>query len=553
MNLRIQLAAAAILLFLSCLASAQSDSKHSEKDRQEQRRSEEALDYYKKWLDEDVVYIITPEERGVFDKLTTPVERERFIEQFWVRRDPSPRTPLNETKEEHYGRIAYANKWFTEAVPGWRTDRGRIYIIHGEPDERETHEGGPYTRLPHEGGGTTSTFPFERWWYRHIPGMGGDVELEFVDPSFSGQFRLSMDPEEKDAFLHLPGAGLNFYEEMGVVGKKDRPFFNPANRFLYPYGTHRRKDNPFLRYETYAMVQAPPDIRYQDLKRVVTVGITYDDLPFRVRQDSFSLNEERVIVPITVELENKDLSYTHDQANDRYLATAGVYGVITSMTKGLIEEFEDEIVSTFATPALQRGQEKRSLYQKMVVLERRGRYKLEVVVKDLTSGTVGVERRVIVPPKYDGERLAVSSLVLAERVNPLEGIPTKDEMFVLGDVKVIPNPGRSFQEKQPIGVYLQVYNAALDQTSLKPSLRLSCELTKNGKLVTRADDDSGQSLQYFSSDRAVVILRLPGLDAGKYGIRLTVKDQIRDQVVTTEDDFQVVSLTKLAETRSSSP
>ena len=102
---------------------------------------------YKKWLEEEVPYIISDEERTAFLQLQTNEEREQFIEAFWQRRDPTPDTVENEFKEEHYRRIAYANERFASGIPGWRTDRGRIYIIWGPPDEIEAHPtGGMYDR-----------------------------------------------------------------------------------------------------------------------------------------------------------------------------------------------------------------------------------------------------------------------------------------------------------------------------------------------------------------------------------------------------------------------
>jgi GWxTD domain-containing protein len=162
------------------------------------------------WLDQDVVYIITAEERAAFLMLTNNEVRARFIEQFWQRRDPTPGTPENEFKQEHYRRIDYANSQFgtrqaTPPVAGWRTDRGRTYIMYGRPDEIESHpSGGTYDRPTQQGGGTTTTFPFEIWLYRYIEGIGNDVLLEFVDPSMSGEYHLTIDPSEKDALRKLP-------------------------------------------------------------------------------------------------------------------------------------------------------------------------------------------------------------------------------------------------------------------------------------------------------------------------------------------------------------
>ena len=140
---------------------------------------------YKKWLNEDVRWIITPEELSAFKQLSNDEERDQFIEQFWLRRDPTPDTEENEFKEEHYRRIAYANEHFAAGKAGWRTDRGRIYIVFGPPDEIDAHpSGGQYNRPMEEGGGETSTYPFETWRYRYIEGLGDkgqEVMIEFVD------------------------------------------------------------------------------------------------------------------------------------------------------------------------------------------------------------------------------------------------------------------------------------------------------------------------------------------------------------------------------------
>src|SRR5437867_10403199 len=206
----------------------QSDAKKKEnakakEDAKRSRELENASRALRKWLDEDVAYIITNEERTTFKALKTDEEREQFIESFWLRRDPTPDTVDNEFKEEHYARIAYANERFASGIPGWKTDRGRIYVMYGKPDEIESHpSGGTYDRPIEEGGGTTSTFPFEIWRYRYIEGIGNEVLLEFVDPTMSGEYRMTIDPSEKDALLHVPGAGLTFDEQFFGRDKADR-------------------------------------------------------------------------------------------------------------------------------------------------------------------------------------------------------------------------------------------------------------------------------------------------------------------------------------------
>jgi GWxTD domain-containing protein len=144
-----------------------------------------------------VVYIISDEEKAAFERLKTDEERQHFVEQFWERRDPTPVTAENEFKEEHYRRIAYANKHWAAGKPGRQTDRGRIYIKFGPPDEIDSHpNGGTYERPASEGGGRVSTYPFEDWRYSHFEGVGS-LTIEYVDTRMSSEFRMTLDPNEK--------------------------------------------------------------------------------------------------------------------------------------------------------------------------------------------------------------------------------------------------------------------------------------------------------------------------------------------------------------------
>ncbi len=514
----------------------------------ERRRQEEQENYFKKWLDEDVVYIITPEERSVFEKLTTAEEKEQFIEQFWFRRDPDPRTAANEFKEEHYRRIAYANERFSSGLPGWLTDRGRIYIIHGPPAEIDSHpSGGNYNRPSHEGGGTTSTYPFETWRYRYIEGIGNDVELEFVDPTLSGEYRLSLNPDEKDALLFVPNAGLTMAESLGLASKKDRPFFSPGNTD-YPLMTRRAKDSAFERYETYSQVQRPTEIKYKDLKDIVDVHITYQNLPVRVQEDYFRLNEQRALVPVTVEIENKDLTFALDD-NGATTAKVAVYGVVTSITNRVVNEFEDELLATVTPENLRRGVLGRSIYQRVVVLESRGRYKLDLVVKDLRSGNVGVIRKAIVPPSVAEDKLAASSLIFSTFVQQIEDTSKEDQMFVLGNVWIRPSLTRSFQAVGDMAVYLQLYNTGVDQTTLAPSISVNYRVVDDqGRAVMELEDDAGESVQFFSGQRVVLIkqFNLAKLSPGRYTVQIQVRDRIRNEDLSLSGRFEVVPPAQLA-------
>src|ERR1700733_3612328 len=238
-----------------------------QKKKQEDKLRKELETPYRKWLNEDVAYIITDEERKAFKRLSTDDERETFIEDFWLRRDPTPDTEENEYKEEHYRRIAYANEHYASGIPGWKTDRGKIYIMYGPADEVESHpSGGSYERPIEEGGGETSTYPFEKWRYRYIEGIGSDINIEFVDTTMSGEYHMTMDPSEKDALLYVPGAGLTLNEQMGLSTKTDR--FNRTDGTHLGTGTQPLPEsmNEFSRLEQFAKVFKPPPIKYKDLE-----------------------------------------------------------------------------------------------------------------------------------------------------------------------------------------------------------------------------------------------------------------------------------------------
>ncbi|MDA2932787.1 GWxTD domain-containing protein [Acidobacteria bacterium AH-259-D05] len=517
---------------------AAEQSGRLEKQRREEVRQEEQEDYYKKWLNEDVKYIIAPEEKTVFQKLNTGDEKERFIEQFWYRRDPNTATSLNEFKEEHYRRIAYANERFSSGLPGWQTDRGRTYIIHGPPDEIDSHpSGGTYNRSMDEGGGMTSTFPFELWRYRYIEGIGQDVELEFVDPSWSGEYRLARLPEEKDALLRVPGAGLTLAEQLGLAGKVDRPFFSPGNRDSYPLID---RENPFIRYETYVTVQRPKQIKYKDLKEIVNVNLSYSNLPLKIREDYIKLNDQQVLVPVTVELQNKDLTFSEMESGGRS-AKIAVYGIITSIRNRVIAEFEEDLVSSYQPQSSQQALGGRSLYQKIVLLDNKMRYKLDLVVKDLNSGNVGVVRRGIIPPTYDEGELSFSSLILSDYIRTLDQVPKDDRMFVLGDVWIRPSLSNVFSHDQPLGVYFQLYHAAVDQSTRTPSVEVTYKILQEGDPVVELKDQSGNSVQFYSNQRMVFIRELPikDLQPGKYTVQIRVRDRISNQVATVSEEFEV--------------
>ncbi|NWG13920.1 MAG: GWxTD domain-containing protein [Acidobacteria bacterium] len=515
------------------LAQKRGKGKGEDADRQ---------NYYKKWLEEDVVYIISEDEKKVFKQLQTDEERESFIEQFWIRRDPDPRTPDNEFKEEHYARIAYANERFASGIPGWKTDRGRIYITFGKPAEIESHpSGGTYNREYWEGGGTTATFPFERWRYRHIDGIGDDIEIEFVDKSMSGEYKMAMSPDEKDALMMVPGAGLTLNEELGISTKADRPYFNPSNANDPSKGGYMRaKDQPFQRMEQYFNLFRPPQIKFEDLKAVFTTNVTFNMLPYDVRVDYIRLGSDKVLVPITIELQNRELEFKKELDFNR--AIVNVYGIVTGLTGRILAEFEHVITNEYLDEHFDTGKQSRSIYQKIVGLPPGQRFKLDLVLKDVNSGRVGHYARGLVVPKYDPDLLQASSVILANSITPVPTNTDQLEQFVLGDLKVQPNVKAVYKPGQNLIPYVQIYNATIDQTSLKPAIEVTYTIKSGDRIVEQLQDLAGSSVQFFSGQRVVVIGSIPlkGIASGDYKVEISVQDLISNRSLTTAADFKVL-------------
>lgn len=525
----------AILVIFPILLLLFSVGWSQESDDTDALLNEEMQDYFKKWLEQDVVWIITPEEKQIFQNLTTTEEKEQFIEQFWHRRDPDLTTAANEFKEEHYRRIAYAVERFSSGAPGWKTDRGRIYIMHGPPDHIDPHpSGGTYERSIYEGGGFTATYPFEVWRYRHIEGIGSDIELEFVDPSWSGEYRLAADPDEKDSFAHVPTLGNTLDEQEGLMTRGDRGTYKDLRYW-------RRQDQPFDRYLRYFDVQRTPQIKYKDLKEIVEVQLSYETLPFQARLDTFWLNDAQVLVPITVEVQNKDLTF--EEENGKRVAKVAVYGIVTSITNRVITEFDDDMLNSFSVEEFSRAVQGRSIYQKIIPLERKMRYKIDLVVKDLASGNLSVIRKAIVPPPFIEDRLMASSVFLSDYIRQLEEVPSRDQMFVLGDVWIRPSLSNKFLKQNPFGIYFQLYNVALDQANFEPKLDVTYQILKGDEPVFEMTHKDGESIQFFSGQRVVLIQGFPirDLEPGKYRLQVKADDRISEQVVTVSEDFEVVS------------
>lgn len=499
---------------------------------------------YKQWLNEDVVYIISPEERQQFLQLGTNEEREQAIEQFWLRRSSNPDLPENDFKEEHYRRIAYANEHFASGIPGWRTDRGRIYIIWGPADEVDSHPtGGTYDRPMEEGGGSTSTYPWETWRYRYLEGagLGNNVILEFVDPSGSGEYHLTMDPSEKDALLHVPGAGLSLMESMGMASKADRFTRSDGTNLPTTLGGQPASMNEFSRLEQYAKIQQAPPVKFKDLEALVTSRIVRDQVHFAWRTDFLKVTSDTVLVPVTVQVPNSQLTF---QSKDGvHTATMNVFGRVSTLTGRVVQTFEEPISKDFPDSLFQQSVKLQSIYQKAVPL-RPGLYRLDLVIKDVQSGNVGVVNARLQVPRYEDEKLEASSLILADQI---ERVPAKQigaGQFVIGSSKVRPRLEGDFTQQDRLGIYMQVYNLKPDEQTHKSSATFLYTVKKSGE---KADQPAVMQFKESSSDMKQTgdqitierLLPLATLAPGKYTLEISATDALSNQTISRRAEFTV--------------
>jgi GWxTD domain-containing protein len=499
---------------------------------------------YKKWLNEDVRWIITNEELSAFKQLSNDEERDQFIEQFWLRRDPTPDSPENEFKEEHYRRIAYANEHFAAGIPGWRTDRGRIYIVFGPADDVETHpSGGTYTRPMDEGGGETSTYPFEDWRYRYIEGIGQEVMLEFVDTCGCGDFHLTIDPNEKDALLMIPGAGLTLYEQMGQASKASRI----NNGFTPNQGPNQgiAGNNQFDKLEMLAKINSAPKVKFKDLEEVVSHRINVNLMPFEIRTDFVKVTGDTVLVPVTLSVKNKDITFVNKDGIQR--GTVNIFGRVTGITGRVAQTFEDTVQVDVPPELLEKTELRSSLYWKAIPL-RPGRYRFDVVVKDVNGDRVGTWSRGVVVPEFNEDKLASSSMILTDHLDKVAAKNVGAGSFVIGETKLAyphldgaDGKPASFKRDQRMNLWMQVYNLQADEKTKKASAKIEYQIvnTANNQAVLQSSESTDTMGNVGDQITLEKSLALNAFSPGVYKLTVKVDDNISKQQIAPSVRFAV--------------
>ena len=518
-----------------------------EKIRGKREMSRELKGSYKTWVEQDVRWIITDEELSAFKHLSNDEERDQFIENFWLRRNPNPESPENEFREEHYARIAYANEHFAAGKSGWRTDRGHMYISFGKPDSIESHpSGGNYERPQDEGGGSTSTFPFETWHYRYLEGVGDNIDIEFVDTCMCGDYHMTMDRSEKDALKYVPGAGLTQMEENGQAKKADRFSTGGIEQLGKGINSSSNQSKMFDRMDTFYKLQAAPVIKFKDLESYMVNSkiLTGPPFLFDVRTDWVKVTNDTVLVPVTLQIHNRDITYkTKDGVS---MGAVNILGRVSSLTGRPLQTFEDTVAVQVPSELLDKEQDKRSVYWKSLPLKP-GLYKVDIVIKDVNNADhVGHWFHSVQVPKYDDDQLAGSSLILADT---MYRVPTKDigaGNFVIGNTHIMPRVQSgpavpvTFHRSQNLNFWMQLYNLGIGENK-QNSATIQYQIMDLGTNKAVLDQSEQTSKINPNADQVTLEKSLPlsGLPAGKYEVSIKVDDGVKKQQFAQSAKFTV--------------
>ncbi len=441
--------------------------------------------------------------------------------------------------------MAYANEHFAAGVPGWRTDRGRMYIMYGKPDTIDAHPaGGPYLRPAEEGGGETSTYPFEVWRYRYLEGIGQEIEIEFVDTCGCGEYHMSLDRSEKDALLHVPNAGLTDMESMGQANKADR-FRNTealGQGFFNSNGQTQTKQ--FDRLETFAKLNRAPEVKFKDLEAVVNTKIRYNLLPFDMRVDFVKVTSDTVLMPVTIQIPNRELTFKNTDGVQR--GVVNIFGRMTTLTGRVAQTFEDTLRLDVPAELLEKTLNNVALYWKALPV-RPGRYRLDLVIKDVNGDKLGTVGQGIMVPDFSDDKLASSTLILAD---VLEQVPSREVgtgNFVIGTTKVRPKvqPANgkpaSFKHDQKVNFWMQVYNLTVDEKTKKPSATVNYQVVNTATNQPVVDFSENTAQMGNVSDQLTLQKSLPinKLNPGVYQITIKVNDLVSKQTISPTAKFAI--------------
>ena len=523
---------------------------------------------YKKWIDEEVPYIISDNERQVFKSLRTDDEREGFIKTFWKRRDPTPETPFNEFREEHYRRIEWANQRYFEGKAGWRSDRGRVYIMFGPPDFFETNPGGGRGFL-FDPSGPTAEFPSEIWTYRYIPGLReriGRIDLYFINYYNAGSYQLTTTPALANALRNLPlparNVGYEGAQGEAYPGDGDKNLaFNPMEQLTLLADLNRSRGEVLEEMER--------SDRVRKLQGIVEANESLAALPFIAYESFLKGAENSISIPLSIEVAGRDVQF--QESGDRYQGLLNFFIEVKDQSQ-TVYQISDRLEMNLKEETYKRRLTDAYQYKHRLELKA-GDYFFHIVVWDELSSKVGYQDKRITVPAFPADGFCLSDVILAKSVQVVEipkesvvveskdipalqalekgnlKVPDKLEItrrqgdpFTFGNLEIGPNPSAVYKPDEELVFFYQIYNPAFDTAQNRAGLIIEHQIWKSEKML--AAIDGPQEVNIPAEQRSSFInsgarYTLGGFEAGQYTLVISVKDVISGQVIEKRADFTI--------------
>lgn len=484
---------------------------------------------FTKWLEKEVVYIITPKEKDVFLQLETDRERDLFIEGFWRQRDPNLTTPENEFKTEHYRRINYANRRLGKEGPGegWRSAMGRIHIILGEPRYIEKYDN------------LSEVYPVVIWSYEAMPEMGllHAFNVVFFKREGVGEYELYSPVRFGPQYLLIhykgdPSDYLTAYNELLQI----EPALAEASLTLIP-GETTFSTSPSIASEVLinAKIPAVPHQQVKDAwaekllayKDIVEVEYSANYIP----SDSYMSVVEGPSGVYFVHYLIEPSRLTFEQYGSRFLTNLEINGNVSDLEGNTVFQYERTIPIEFNPEQMNSIRAKLFSFQDMFPLVE-GSYKLNLLLKNRVSKEfTSIEKNISIPQSSDEPRM--SSLILANRALTNSAYRGKSKPFLFGDVQLVPSPRNDFTPQDHLYLFFQIHG-------------LTQELRESGSLeyVLSTENKTVQSFRkeikdYPDAPNFFEDIPLSGLATAYYKIRASLSDGGQREILYEEADFYI--------------
>ncbi len=522
---------------------------------------------YKKWLNEEVIYIISRNEKKIFKSMTADEQREYFIKSFWKRRDYTPDTALNEFKEEHYRRIEYADKNFFEGTAGWRSDRGRIYIMFGPADFFESNPSGSSGFL-FDLSAPTAEFPSVVWTYKYIPGMKtrtSRIDFTFVNYYNSGKYRLVTNPSIANALRNTSILARNVgYEDPNVAvpgsTDKDLPVNSLEQLQLMAELTKSRGE---------LLEEAERNSRLRKLKGIVEAKESLAMMSF-ASQNSYVIGADGYThMPISIEIAAGELKFV--EKDERYVGKVNFYIEIKDK-EGIVYQKNDSLEMSLRRDTYERRKTDYYQYKHRVILKP-GEYFLHLVAWDEYSGNVGYSDKRIEVLDFSKKEFALSSVILARGIRVVEikkeeivldlknikaldaqsktelKVPekikiqkTQEKPFTFGNLEINPNTLLEYKNDDELVFFYQIYHPPLTADQRTAKLLIVHQIEKDAKVI--ATIDKPQEVHILKSQTTAFLnsgarYDLVNFFPGTYTLVVRVKDIISGVIIEKRINFKV--------------